>query len=343
MQPENIIIRRRRKRWPPSEPRLDESYMAPPDTIPPNLTVFEFPPSSDGFTERGLLTLEKLEQTGEPEEKNPALSEACSSPVPAPQDTGSHEGQTITVHQFLHDMTKKPCRKYGRRNRFAVAELGIYRSEGSSPSPISCSDDDQSDRDVSTPHRAHHVQSRHPSRRMPKRQQKVFAKPLARRLFEADVFSTGAFSRPTAQDSAHTSTRRPLQFITSLNLTPSLENRIYQRRQIVAGGSSSTRTDSPGVTVARGRAPNRNTLDTRGARIGGGSGALLAAGKRVLRARGREQGLARSSAGPFEFVPLPLVRVKTHRGAVQPHSSPSAYTKRQSEFNSRPTTRPLEL
>lgn len=310
--------------------------MAPPDSILLNLTGFEFPPSaSAGFTPRGLLTFEQLKQTGEPGEKNLALSEACSYPIPAPQVTDSHEDQPITVHQFLQDMTKKPCRKYGRRNRFAAAELRVYRSEGSSPSPISCSDDDgQSDQGVSTPHRTHHVQLRHPSRRVPHRRQKLFAKPLAQRLLEADVFSTGTFSRPTAQDDpAHTSTRRPLHFVTSLNLTPSLETRIYQRRQVVAGGSSSTRTlavsDSPGATVARGRAPDRNTLDTRGARIGGGSGALSASGKRVLRARGWKQGLARSSAGPFEFVPLPLVRVKTHQGAVQPHSRPSAYTKRQ--------------
>ncbi|KAH9058340.1 hypothetical protein EDB87DRAFT_918314 [Lactarius vividus] len=346
MQPENIIIRRRRKRWPPPEPRLNESYTAaPPDTILPNLPVLEFPSSSPNtcFTPRGPLTLENLGQTGELRNENPADSEACSPPMPVPQATdSSHEGQSITVHQFLQDM-KKPCIKYGRRNRFAAVELGVFRREGSSPSSISCSDesDGQSDGDqgTSTPHRAHHVQLRHPSRRVPRRRQKLFAKPLAQRLLEADVYSTGTFSRPTAQDSAHTSTRRPLHFITSLNLTPSLETRIYKRRQVVAGGSSSTRSDSPGVTLARGRAPYRNTLDTRG----GGSGAILSSGKRMLRTRGRKQGLARCSAGPFEFVPLPLVRVITHQGAVLPHSGPSAYTKCQREFSSRTTKRPLAL
>ena len=233
-------------------------------------------------------------------------------------------------------MTRKPCRKYGRRNRFAAVELGVYRSEGSSPSPISSDNDHQSDQGVSSPssspHQVHHVQLGYPSRRMPRRRKKLFAKPLAQRLLEADVFSTGAFSPLKAQDPAHTSTSRPLQFITSLNLTPSLETRIYQRRQVVAGGSSATRTlassDFPGATVApAGRAPDRNTLDTRRARIGDGSKAFLSSGKRALRARGWKQGLARSSAGPFEFVPLPLVRVKTHRGAVRPqypvvHSRP---------------------
>ncbi|KAH8994837.1 hypothetical protein EDB92DRAFT_230161 [Lactarius akahatsu] len=346
MQPENIIIRRRRKRWPPTEPRLDESYTVPPDTILPNLPVLEFPSSSPntGFTPRGPLTLEDLGQTGELREENPADSEACSPSMPAPQATNtSHEGQSITVHQFLQDMTKKPCRKYGRRNRFAAVEPGDFRNEGPSPSSISCSDepDGQSDGDqgTSTPHRAHHVQLRHPSR-VPRRRQRLFTKPLAQRLLEADVYSTGTFSRPTAQDSVHTPARRPLHFITSLNLTPSLETRIYKRRQVVAGGSSSTRNDSPGVTLARGRAPDRNTLDTRG----GGSGAILSSGKRMLRTRGRKQGLARSSAGPFEFVPLPLVRVITHQGAVLPHSGPSAYTKCQSEFSSSgPTTRPLAI
>ncbi|KAI9440073.1 hypothetical protein H4582DRAFT_2056703 [Lactarius indigo] len=360
MQPENIIvrlsyeaatldslnfcqIRRRRKRWPPSEPCLDKSYTAPPDTILPNLPVSELPSSGTGFTPRGLLTPENLGQTGKPWEENPADSETCSPPIPVPQATDSHEGQSITVHQFLQDMTKKPRRKYGRRNRFATVKLDVHCNEGSSPSPISCSDDSgcQSDGDqgAPTPYRAHHVQLRHPPRRVPYRRQKLFAKPLAQRLLEADVFSTGTLSRPTAQDSAHTSTRRPLHFITSLNLTPSLETRIYKRRQVVAGGRSSTRNDSPGVNLACGRAPDRNTLDTRG----GGSGAILTSGKRMLRTRGRKQGLARSSGGPFEFVPLPLVRVKTHQGAVLPHFGPSTYTKRQSEFSSRPTTRPLAL
>ncbi|KAH9178303.1 hypothetical protein EDB89DRAFT_2064082 [Lactarius sanguifluus] len=149
MQPENIIIRRRRKRWPPpTEPRLDESYTAPPDTILPSLPVLQFPSSSpdSGFTPRGPLTLEILGQTGESREENP---EACPPPMLlAPQATNtSHEGQSITVHQFLQDTTKRPCRKYGRRNRFAAVKLGVCGSEGSSPSSISCSDES----DVETP------------------------------------------------------------------------------------------------------------------------------------------------------------------------------------------------
>ena len=320
-------IRRRRKRWPPSELRPDESYLAPPDTISPNFPVDGFPPSRDGLTLSGLLTPEKLERTGEPGEKNSVLSEAYALPIPAPRATDGREGQSraITVHQFLQDhMTRTPCRKYGRQNRFAAVELGVYGSEGSSASPISCDDDYRSDQEVSTPHQpqAHHVQLRDPPRRVPRRRQKLFAKPLAQRLLEADVLSTGTFSPTTAPDPAHTSTRRPLQFVTALNLTPSLETRIYQRRQVVAGGSSSTRTlaesDSPRATVAPSRAPDRDTLDTLGARIGGGSGTFLSSGKRALRTRGWKRGLARSSAGPFEFVPLPLVRVKTHRAAVQP-------------------------
>ena len=307
-------IRRRRKRWSPSEPRLDDTYVTPPDNTLPNLPSLEFLPSSAGFTSQGLLTSER---NGE---KSSALSENSSPPVPAPQATmGGHDGQSITVHQFLQDLTKKPCRKYGRRNRFATVELDVYRNEGSSPSSISCSDDCQSDQNATT----RHVQLRHTSKRkMPHRRQKHFAKPLAQRLFEADVFSTGAFSRPTAQDPAHTPTRQPLQFITSLNMSPSLERRIYQRRQLVAGGSSSTRTlasvsDFPGATVPPSRGLDRNTLDTQGARTGDGPGAFSSSGKRMLRTRGRKRGLARSPAGPFEFVPLPLVRVKTHQGAVQ--------------------------
>jgi hypothetical protein len=219
-------------------------------------------------------------------------------------------------------MTKKPCRNYGRRNRFVAMELDVHRSEDSpsSSSPISCSDNSQRDQNAAT-------RLRHTSRRrVPLRRHKHFAKPLAQRLFEADVFSTGAFPQPTAQDPAHTSTRRPLQFITSLNLSPSLETRIYQRRQVVAGGSSST-TRTLAVSEFPGRAttvPNRaldwNSRTTQVSRIGDSSpGAFLSAGKRAFRARGQKQGLARSTAGPgpFQFfVPLPLVRVKTYQGAV---------------------------
>ena len=296
----------------PSEPRLDESEsITPPDSTLAKLSChgLESPTSSPGFISRGLLTPRNLGQTGE---KSPALSEASSPPISDPQGiTDGHDAQSITVHQFLQDFTKKPCRKYGRRNRFPAVELDVHCSEGSSASPISCSDDDEGTT-------THHVHLRHTSKcRVPRSRQKYFAKPLAQRLFEADVFSSGAFTQPTAQDSAHTSTRRPLQFITSLNMSPSLETRIYQRRQVVAGGSSSKRTsavcDFLSATVTPGGA-----LDTQGTRKGGSPGAFLSSRKRVLRARGREQGLARFSAGPFEFVPLPLVRVKTHQGAVQP-------------------------
>jgi hypothetical protein len=272
---------------------------------------------SPGFTSRGLLTPDNLGQT---EEISPAFSEASAPPIRAPRaGSDNYDGQSITVHQFLQDSTKKPYRKYGRRNRFAAVELDAYCSEGSSASPISCSDDCQSNEGATT----RHVQLKHTSRRRvprPRRRQKHFAKPLAQRLFEADVFSTGAFSQSTAQDPAHISTRRPLHFITSLNLSPSLETRIYQRRQVVAGGSSSKRasaaSDFSGAIGAPGRALDRNILDTQGTRISGSPGAFLSSGKRVLRARGRKRGLARSSAGPFEFVPLPLVRVKTLQGAV---------------------------
>jgi hypothetical protein len=39
------------------------------------------------------------------------------------------------------------------------------------------------------------------------------------------------------QDPAHTSSRRPLQFITSLNLTPSLEGRIYGIKKATSGSA----------------------------------------------------------------------------------------------------------
>lgn len=293
--------------------------MTPPDSTLANLSChgLESPTSSPGFISRGLLTPINLGQTGE---KSPVLSEASSPPIPDLHGTtDGHDGQSITVHQFLQDLTKKPCRKYGRQNRFAAVDQDVYCNEGSSASTISCSDDDEGTT-------TRHVHLGHTSRRrvpcMPRSRQKHFAKPLAQRLFEADVFSSGAFSQPTVQDSAHTFARRPLQFITSLNLSPSLETRIYKRRQVVVGGSSSKRTsaicDSLGATVTPSGALDRNTLDTQGTRKGGSPGAFLSSRKRVLRARGRKQGLARSSAGPFEFVPLPLVRVKTHQGAVQP-------------------------
>ena len=264
------------------------------------------------------MTSGTLEQTGK---KSPVLAEASSPLIPAPQAAiESHDGRSITVHQFLQDITKKPFRKYGRRNRLVAVELDVHRSEDSSPSPISCSDNSQRDQNAAT--RLKHTSRR----RVPLRRHKHFAKPLAQRLFEADVFSTGAFSQqPTTQDPTHISTRRPLQFITSLNLTPSLETRIYQRRQVVAGGSSSTRTlavsnFSGATSLVPNRALDRNTRVMQVSRIGDSPGAFLSAGKRVLRARGQKRGLARSSngPGPFQFVPLPLMRVKTYQEAVPP-------------------------
>ncbi len=283
--------------------------MAPPDIVPPSSGTGITPPDSSKFEK-------EADELGE---KNLGSSaEVRSSPIP--DVTGSYEGQPVTVHQFLQEIMKKPCRKYGRRNQLATVELGVHRSKGSSPSSISCDDDSQNDHSVSSPQRARPVRRN----KVLLRRRKRIAKPLAQRLLEADVFSTGAFTRPTVEDPAHTSTRRPLQFVTSLHLTPSLETRIYKRHQVFAGGSTSARiiavSDSPGAIVTPGSALDRDTVDTYRARRGGDSGALLTSGKRVSRARGKKRDLARSSAGLFQFVPLPLVKIPSRGCAAStPH------------------------
>ncbi|KAI0249804.1 hypothetical protein BJV78DRAFT_1223543 [Lactifluus subvellereus] len=312
-----LQIKRRRKRLLPPEPSLDESCMrAALDNIFP---LLDFPFTGDGTGEgcsspRDLFTSER--QAGENGTSSLASSQACSHsavPVAAPD----HEGQLITVHEFLKGVTSKSGRKYGRRNRLATVKLDVARSEDGSSAPTPYYGETGSDGRISEYPR---IQSKHPSRRVPRlRRKKHLAKSLAQRILEADVFSSGTSSRPTVQDPAHTSSRQPLQFVTSSNLTPSLEGRIRKRRQVDGAKRGSLPqmlavSDSPAAPV---EPPSRNQAATTQRTRTGGSGALLASRKKAFHVRGGKQSLARVPPGFYEYVPLPLVQVKTHRGAVQ--------------------------
>ena len=158
----------------------------------------------------------------------------------------------------------KAGRKCGRsRNRLGTVKLDAYdRNEQrrNSPAPTRSASNrhietqstqtrNDRDRRVSNyppryPRRGR-IHSEHLSRR-----KKRFAKSLAQRLFEADVFSSGTSSHSTGttpdQNPAHTSSRRPLQFITSLDLTPSLESRIYGKKQAHFGKDRTTTTTTSG-------------------------------------------------------------------------------------------------
>ena len=265
-------------------------------------------------------------------------------------------------------MASKVGRKYGRKNRLATVDLGTYCPTSSSgnlhrsPTPTSATPhhvqaevETQNDQRVSALTAHPRIQPRRIARRalLHPRRKKPFAKSLAQRLFEAEVFSSGTTpSHPAADASvrnpAHTSTRRPLQFVTSLNLVPPLENRIFSRRKGVREGA---RRDHDGsgapaaqadpeelvlgasTTSAQGASPNRlaaaavatpdhypssrnrNKATTQRARTGG-SAAVLAPGRRVAqtRARGGKLSTARlRPTKPFEYVPLPLVWVKKTR------------------------------
>jgi hypothetical protein len=261
-------------------------------------------------------------------------------------------------------MASKVGRKCGRKNRLATVDLGAYYPTSSSgnldrsPTPTSATPrhvqaevETRNDQRVSAPTAHPRIQPRRIVRRaLHPRRKRPFAKSLAQRLFEADVFSSGTTpSLPATEASvrnpAHTSThRRPLQFVTSVNLVPPLESRICDRRKGVpegarrdhdGSGAPAAQADPEELVLgastnsAQGTSPNRlaaaavatsdhcsssrnrNKATTQRARTGG-SAVVLAPGRRAAqtRARGGKQSTARLRPKPFEYVPLPLVWVK---------------------------------
>ncbi|KAH9999171.1 hypothetical protein BJV74DRAFT_882990 [Russula compacta] len=304
---ENIIIKRRRKR------------LVPPDIVlSDGGRLLDYPPASDGTRDGRPSSGDPSTPCGRAHESSPVLSQICSRSALA---IPSHEGQPVTVHEFLQDTASKTRSKYGRRNRLATVKLDVnHRGEDDSPTPTPPCDHDVETRNDRRRISAYpHIQPKHLPRPVPHpRRRKQFTKSLAQRLFEADIFSSGTSSRPTAaRDSAHTSTRRPLQFVTSLNLTPSLESRVYQRngRQGKGKGGSPAAADSevlaPVASVpALGPSPkcptscaaaasaqrkpssrNWNGSVTQRVRTGG-SGVVLSSGRKAFRTRGGKQSRA---------------------------------------------------
>ena len=322
---------------------------APLDFVLPDQSrLIELSPASDGIREASGLTL--VEGHAASESRPVPFCPPSTLPIP------NHGVQPITVHEFLQDMSasgRRAGRKCGRRNRLATVKLdGYYRSEncrGGPTPPLTPSSshvqESRNDRPLSAYPRIQSRSKQHPSRRVPhlRRKKQQHAKPLAQRLFEADVFSSGTSSRPRPmsdrQDPAlHTSSsRRPLQFITSLNLTPSLESRIYPKKKKwphgKAAGTASAAAD-PEIRASASQAANdpaapagtppnilaaavetcRKPWSRRnwnGMRMGASGVAVLVSGTRASRMRGgRRQSTAQAlPPSPFEYVPLPLVRV----------------------------------
>ena len=330
-------IRRRRK-------RLDF-------ILPDGGRLVDLSPDTDGIREAYPLPRDVLTLEGHADESSPVHSQIGShseSTLPTPTN------QPITVHEFLLGMSAsgRAGRKYGRRNRLATVKLDAYDpsevrrspSPRLGPTPITPSSrhaearDDQLERVSAYYPRIVH---KRPSRRVPHpRRKKQLAKSLAQRLFEADVFSGGTSSSRPISDrdpAARTSARRPLQFITSLNLTPSL-SRIYPPQKEAhhhgeaareassaadlgiwpaadqaeaADDSASDTSPSNGLVAATcGKPPSRSW---NGTRTGAPAAAVLASGKRAFRMRGGKASAAAAQVqptSPFEYVPLPLVRVE---------------------------------
>jgi hypothetical protein len=284
----------------------------------------DFPFAGDGSGEgrpspRDLFTSE--EQACESGTGGLAPSRTCS-PSALPVTAPSHDGDPITVHEFLQGVTSKSGRKYGHSNRLGTVKLDVARSEDRSPTPAPRPAESRGERRVSGISR---IQLKHAPRRVPHLQRKKhLAKSLVQRLFEADVFSSGTSSRPTAQDPAHISSRQPLQFVTSSNLTPSSESWVRKRREVEGAGQGSPAqmlgvSGSPATSrnAASDEPPSRSGAATTQRARTGSSGAVLASRRKVFRARGGKQSLARLLPGPpFEYVPLPFMQVKTHQGAV---------------------------
>lgn len=310
------------------------------------------PPAGDGTRDGRPSSGDPSTPCGRDRESSPVLSQICSySALPI----RSHdEGQPVTVHEFLGDTASKVCRKYGRRNRLATVKLDVnHRGEDDSPTPTPpCNHDVQTRNDRRCLSAYPRIQSKHLLRRVPHlRRKKQFTKSLAQRLFEADIFSSGTSSRPAAaRDSAHTSTRRPLQFVTSLNLTPSLESRVYQRNGCRGRGRGSSPPAAAAAAVSEVLAPaasdpalgpslkrptfcvatasaqrktssrNWNGSVTQRVRTGGAA-VVLSSGRKVFRTHGGKQSQAQVPHSPFEYFPLPLVRVQNTSGScvIRPH------------------------
>jgi hypothetical protein len=258
----------------------------------------------------------------------------------------------------------KAGRKYGRRKRLGTVQLDAYDHSEQCPSPTppltstsNChietqTRNDRDDQRISAYPPGGRIQSERLSRQVIHlRRKKRFAKSLAQRLFEADVFSSGTSSHSTGvtpdQNPTHTSSRRPLQFITSLNLTPSMESRIYgkKQRQPARFGKARTTTTTSGsadseiqpvsqaddsvpdslrgdcsaavATASGGKLSSRkwNGAATRKkrTRARASPAVMRGSGKRAFRTRhgGGKQRSAPGPHNPFEYVPLPLVRVET--------------------------------
>ena len=238
-------------------------------------------------------------------------------------------------------------RKYGRRNRLATVKLDAYyhsedcrsrsRSRSLSPTPISPSSWSVEARNEHLSFAYPRIQFKHLSRRVPHpRRKKQLAKSLAQRLFEADVFSSGTSYRPMSdRDPAHTSSRRPLQFITSLNLTQSPESgsRTCEERWARHGktrkfpmsaaadpeirqaddSASGTLSSNRLALATGGGKPSSRSLNegaTQRTRTGAPAAAGLTSRKRAFRMRGGKLSAAQLRPSPFEYVPLPLMRVE---------------------------------
>ena len=240
----------------------------------------------------------------------------------------------------------KAGRKYGRRNRLATVKLDAYyhsedcrsRSRSLSPTPITPSSWSVEARNEHHSFAYPRIQSKRKrlSRRVPHpRRKKQLAKSLGQRLFEADVFSSGTSYRPMSdRDPAHTSSRRPLQFITSLNLTQSPESssRTCEKRWACHGRTRKSPTaaadpeirhadDSASGTLPSNRLalatgggkPSSRSLNegaTQRTRTGAPAAAGLTSRKRAFRMRGGKLSAAQLRPSPFEYVPLPLMRVE---------------------------------
>lgn len=310
---------------------------------------------SDSLSHSGSLTYDR--RTGE---SSPIHSQACYHSESSRQTLDhDREGKPITVHEFLEDVTSKIGRKYGRKNRLATVKLGARYPTSSgdrSPAPrttrfhVQVATRVGNDQRVSALIAHPRIQSRRIARRSPHpRRKQPFAKSLTQRLFEADIFSSGTTpSHPvdtSFRNPAHTSTRWPLQFVTSLNLIPSLESRIHNRRKGVQGDArDGSRVPTPqadqeellrGSNSARGASSNRlvvvatsghgsssrdrNKAPKQRARTGDSAAVLVPGGRAQAfktRARGGKQSTAQLAPKPFEYVPLPLVWVETRQGAV---------------------------
>ncbi|KAF8501492.1 hypothetical protein F5888DRAFT_1236366 [Russula emetica] len=376
---ENIIIKRRRKRLLPPEPSSCSVTVEPCIRAPLNFVLsdearpIDLPPVDDeGIREACPLPGDILTPEGSAGENSLIHSDFGShseSALPVPTSSiPEHGGQPITVHEFLQDMTRsKAGRKYGRRNRLGTVKLDAYydhseqclRSPTAPPSTSSCHIETQTRNDCDQRISAYpqgRVHSEHLSRQVPHlRRKKRFAKSLAQRLFEADVFSSGTSSLSTGvtpdQNPAHTSSRRrPLQFITSLNLTPSMESRIYGKKKQPRFGKARTSSSSgcsadseiQPVSQADDYVPDSlqdDDSDCPGPAVATSGGKLLSsrnwngattmrkrtrarASTAVMRGSGRKracrtphddgkQSSAQVPHNPFEYVPLPLVRVET--------------------------------